>query len=285
VADAASSRSATAERLTRLILSAAKYRALDESVVRRAADNAAGRFSDERQALKYAKRKLHQSYGSFLVGSPAQAVTAMAAAVRSGQAGLRQAALRAMRAHASSAERADWLEPFYARVAAWCGAPASVADLGCGLNPLAIPWMTLAPGAAYLATEIDTALVAALAGLGDVMGVRLAAAAMDLLAPQPVIGAELVFMLKLVTTLDQQEAGASGRLLRAVDARHVVLSLPRGSLSGRRGYRNEPGAIVGDVVAGSRYRVAAEAAFGDEAVYYLAEASSAASSATRQTTS
>jgi 16S rRNA (guanine(1405)-N(7))-methyltransferase len=257
-----------AAELARSILASAKYRGLDEGLVHRVAAEAAQRCAGRAEAGKYARRKLHQAFGAFLAGSPARAVAQAVAAVRSGEADLRAAALPAMRAHASSAERIDWLAPFYAQVAAWCGSPASVADLACGLNPLAIPWMMLAPGASYWACEIDAHLVAALAGLGEVVPPRLTAVTCDLVAEPPALHADVALLLKTVTTIEQQAAGAAARLLGALDCEHVILSLPRRSLSGRRGYRDDAAAVA-ERVAGGRYRVRDEAEFGGEQVYHL----------------
>jgi 16S rRNA (guanine(1405)-N(7))-methyltransferase len=271
VASTADSQAEAADDLTRRIRASAKYGSLDESLVRRVSAEAAHRFRDRKAAVKYARRKLHQAFGAFLSGSPAREVTGVVQAVRSGQADLRAAALAAMPAHASSAERAAWLAPFYDQVAQWCGRPDSVADLACGLNPLAIPWMSLAADASYWACEIDAELVAALAGLSEIMPVRLTAASCDLVASPPALRADVALMLKTVTTIDQQSAGAAGRVLAALDCRHVIVSLPRRSLSGRRGYSADPAAIVQDAAAGSRYRIRHEAAFGTELVYHLTQ--------------
>jgi 16S rRNA (guanine(1405)-N(7))-methyltransferase len=257
-----------ADDLAQRILSSAKYRSLDQALVHRVATEAAQRCRDRAQAVKYAKRKLHQAFGAFLNGSPAPAVNAMVEAVRAG-ADPRVAALAAMRTHASAAERVDWLEPFYLQVAEWCGTPGSVVDLACGLNPLAIPWMLLAPDTSYRAYEIDRDVVAALAGLDDVLPVTVAASTCDLVAAAPPVSAELTLLLKTVTTLEQQDAGAAARVLSEVDSAHVVVSLPRRSLSGRREYADDADAIVGQVLAGGRYRLADQAAFGTESLYHL----------------
>jgi 16S rRNA (guanine(1405)-N(7))-methyltransferase len=257
-----------ADDLARNILASAKYRGLDEGLVRRIAAEAAQRCPGRAEAGKYARRKLHQAFGAFLTGSPARAVAQAVAAVRAGQADVRAAALPAMRAHASSAERIEWLAPLYAQVAAWCGSPASVADLACGLNPLAIPWMTLAPGASYWACEIDAELVAALASLGEVVPARLTAVTRDLVAAPPELHADVALLLKTVTTIEQQAAGAATRLLGVLDCEHVIVSLPRRSLSGRRGYRDDAAAVAMRA-AGGRYRMRDEAAFGGELVYHL----------------
>jgi 16S rRNA (guanine(1405)-N(7))-methyltransferase len=270
MARAAEDEATAADDLTRRILSSAKYRNLDQALVHRVATEAVQRIRDRGQRVKYAKRKLHQAFGAFLAGSPAGAVTAMVTAVQLGEADLRTAARAAMTAHASSAERIAWLEPFYDQVAEWCGTPSSVADLACGLNPLAIPWMQLAPDATYWACEIDTELVAALAGLDEIMPARLRAVACDLVASPPAVRADVALMLKTVTTVEQQEAGSAARLLSALDCDHVVLSLPRRSLSASRAYTDDAEAIVAQVVGGTCYRVRGEAVFGTEVGYHLA---------------
>jgi 16S rRNA (guanine(1405)-N(7))-methyltransferase len=269
VASTAESRAAMADGLAQRIRSSAKYRGLNECLVRRVTTDAAQRFRDRGQADKYARRKLHQAFGAFLNGSPAREVTAMVDAVRSGRTDLRTAALSAMRAHASSAERVSALVPFYDLLAEWCGIPGSVADLACGLNPLAIPWMRLSPGASYWACEVDAELVAALAGLDQVMPVRFTAVCCDLVASPPALRADVALMLKTVTTIDQQDAGAASRVLAALDCRHVVLSLPRRSLSGRRGYSDDAAAIVQEATAGGRYQIRHQAGFGGELLYHL----------------
>jgi 16S rRNA (guanine(1405)-N(7))-methyltransferase len=264
----ADSGAAMADDLAQRILSSAKYRNLDESVVRRIAAEAAQRFRDRNEAVRYGKRKLHQAFGAFISGSPARAVDAMVAAVQSGQE-VRPSAMSAMRAHASSAERTAWLDQFYGQVADWCGAPASVIDLACGLNPLAIPWMRLSPDASYWACEIDRELVTALSALNQVLPVRLTAVTCDLVSSPPALRGDVGLMLKTVTTLSQQDKGAAGRVLAALDCRHVVLSLPRRSLSGRRAYSDDPDGIVADLAGGSPYRVSGDAAFGGEVLYHL----------------
>ncbi|MGH9284579.1 MAG: hypothetical protein ACRD0M_02740, partial [Acidimicrobiales bacterium] len=182
----------------------------------------------------------------------------------------REACLAAMRAHASSAARAPHLDAFYGLVARWCGPVSSVADLACGLNPLAIPWLALAAGATYEAWEVDLALAAALNELGPAMGPALRCHVADLVARPPAVRAELALLLQAAPTLDQQRAGATTRVLDALDCEHVVVSLPRRSLSGRRAYRNDALALLGPAVARTPYRLGEVAAVGDEWVAHLA---------------
>jgi len=247
------------------ILAASKYRHLDEAFVRRVAGEAAERFRDNADAVKYAKRKLHQAFGVFVAGSPGDAVRRCVEAIRSGT-DVRDACLSAMRAHASTAERIAWLDPFYEQVAGWCGEPHSVVDLACGLNPLALPWLHVAPEARYWCCDIDRDLAAALARLDGVFPVEVQAETCDLLAAASPPPADLALLLKTLTTLQQQRNGAGGQVLAALDCPHVVLSLPRRSLSARRSYVDDP---LTPALADGTYRLADQAVFGDELVCHL----------------
>ncbi len=171
-----------------------------------------------------------------------------------------------MRAHASTAERIAWLDPFYEQVAGWCGEPRSVVDLACGLNPLALPWLHVAPEARYWCCDIDRDLAAALARLDGVFPVEVQAETCDLLAAASPPPADLALLLKTVTTLEQQRTGAAGQVLAALDCPHVVLSLPRRSLSARRSYVDDP---LTPALADGTYRLADQAVFGDELVCHL----------------
>ena len=259
------SRQAEQDKLVSHILAAPKYRHLDEAFVRRVAADAALRFRDHNDAVKYAKRKLHQAFGAFLTGSPADAVRRCITAIGDG-ADVRDASRTAMRAHASTAERLPWLDPFYEKVSAWCGQTDSVVDLACGLNPLALPWLPLKPGGRYWCCDIDRDLVSALGDLGAAFPTAVEATTRDLLGGAAIPPADLALLLKTVTTLEQQRTGAGRIVLASLDCPHVVLSVPRRSLSGRVSYVDDP---VRGAVEGTRYRIADQATFGDELVCHL----------------
>jgi Ribosomal RNA methyltransferase (FmrO) len=258
-----------AAAVARRVLAAPKYRTLEPAVVGRFAAEAVARTRTPAEAVKYAKRKLHQAYGAFATGSAARAVNECVDAVLAG-ADVREACRAAMAAHASTAERVDHLDELGETIAGWCGAPASVSDLACGLGPLAIPWLDLAPGAVYDGCDIDRDLVAALGRLDEILPVTVRARTCDLVAqPPPSPGGDLVLLLKTPTTLEQQRPGATAALLARLRAPHVVVSLPAGSLGGRRAYATDAVAAVERAAAGSGYGLAATARIGGEVVCHL----------------
>ena len=59
-----------------------------------------------------------------------------------------------MARHASTRERLSILDEFYPTLFGDLPPVNSVLDLACGLNPLALPWMGLAPDAVYHACDI-----------------------------------------------------------------------------------------------------------------------------------
>jgi 16S rRNA (guanine(1405)-N(7))-methyltransferase len=255
------------------IAASAKYAGLEESFVRRIAGEASVRSRDQNSAVKYAKRKLHQAVGAFETGSLGDAVRECAAAIESGVP-VRDACLAAMRSHASTAERAAALDPLYRQIETWCGRPSTVVDLACGLSPLAIPWLATGPDATYWCCDVDRALTAALPGLSEPLGVTVLAEARDLVSPGAPPPADLVLLLKAMSTLELQRTGAARALLAALRAPRVVASLPRGSLSARRRYTDDPLETIGKATAGTGYVLAGQAAFGGEAVYLLERAGS-----------
>jgi 16S rRNA (guanine(1405)-N(7))-methyltransferase len=254
------------------IMASAKYADLDEEFVRRVAAEASERFRTQSEAVKYAKRKLHQAFGAFVTGSLGDGVRACANAIRSGVP-VRTACVTSMRRHASTAERAAVLDEFYRQIETWCGEPSTVADLACGLGPLAIPWLATGPDATYWCCDIDRDLIAELPRLSGPLGIAVIAEPRDLVRPGGLPPADLVLLLKTLSTLEQQRAGAARDVLAALDAPQVVVSLSRGSLSYRRRYADDPLEVVGKATAGSGYQLASQADFGSEALFLLERSS------------
>jgi 16S rRNA (guanine(1405)-N(7))-methyltransferase len=138
-----------------------------------------------------------------------------------------------MRHHASTRERLGILETFYTTTLAAIGPVRSVLDVACGLNPLALPWMPLAVGPTYYACDIYADMVEFLNGFFAIAGVAGQAQVCDLIAGPPSVQVDLVLVLKALPPLEQIDRDAGRRLLRALDARHLLVSFPAQSLGGR----------------------------------------------------
>ncbi|HMJ76700.1 MAG TPA: hypothetical protein VK507_12050, partial [Iamia sp.] len=184
------------------VLAGPKYRGLDPAFVARVVAEVRPTVRSDAEAVKVAKRRLHQAFGAFTGGKPAIALERAAAALAIDPDD-RDALVLAMRAHASTAERVAHLDEVAGLLASWVGRPASVIDLACGLGPLATSWLDLAPGCRYWCCDIDRAMVDGLRAVAPFLPVDLTAETVDLVTRTVTEPADVALALKVVTTLDQ----------------------------------------------------------------------------------
>ena len=224
------------DSLVEEICAGARYAALDRGLVRRVAAEELTRRRSRKEALKGARTRLHQAGGAYQErGIPYAAMRAELVSLprEPGDPALRAACRDWMQSHASTRERLPVLDRFYAEALAGLGPFASVLDLACGLNPLALGWMPLAPGATYRAVDIYSDLAGFLNEFFIHCGVNGCAEVHDLTAWQPEEPVELAILLKTLPVLEQLEKNITARLLEALPARTALVSFPAHSLGGR----------------------------------------------------
>lgn len=227
-----------------------RYRNIAPALVERLAIEELPKARNPDDAVKRVKRRLHQAVGAFRGGLADDAE---------------------LRAHASTRERLPHLETFYSRIWAITGVPASVLDLGCGLNPLALGWMRLATDARYVAIDVDERLLGVVGSFLHQAGQPHDVRSADLLRDVPQDQVDVAFLLKLVTVLDRQDPEAATRLLRGLRARHAVVSFTTRSLGGRgKGMERTNRARMDRLIAAEgRVSAVAEASVPGELVFVL----------------
>ena len=255
----------TAEIVDRVRRSA-RYREVDPALVRRLAAEELPRSRNADDAVKRVKRRLHQAVGAFRGAARAGGGWANDLA----DPALRAACAEAMRTHASTRERIDHLERFYSAIWDTTALPRSILDLGCGLNPLALPWMAVG-SAHYAAIDVDERPLGVVRDFLKAVGQPHDVAALDLVSTVPAQGADVALLLKLVTTLDRQDPDAATRLLGGLRVRHAVVSFTTRSLGGRgrgmeRTYRERLDRLVTDT---GRVTQVVEASVPNELVFVL----------------
>jgi 16S rRNA (guanine(1405)-N(7))-methyltransferase len=149
------------------------------------------------------------------------------------QPAFRDVCWRIMGRHASTAERIAILPEFYRTALAGLPPIRSVLDVGCGLNPLAIPWMGLPADVTYHCCDIDAGLIDFLNRYFALAGIDGRAEVRDVVSSPPREPANLALALKLLPTLDQIERDAGATLLHALVAPYLLVSFPARSLCGR----------------------------------------------------
>lgn len=224
------------ERLVQAVLQSARYRQVSHDLIRHIGRQELTSRRNLKEATKGTKNRLHQIYGAYFTGEPRYErwLGELANAAATGDAGtLRAACLSILQRHASTRERVPILDRFYATILAPLPPVHTVLDIGCGLNPLTIPWMGLPPDTTYRCYDVDAGLIAFLNGFFEVTGIRGQAAVCDVASAPPQQPADLGLALKVVPVLDQIERDAGSVLLRALRVAHLLVSFPAHSLSGR----------------------------------------------------
>lgn len=212
-----------------------KYRAVCKDTIGRIAARELAAHSGLKATVKATKRRLHQVYGAFEQEVDYDtAYSRLEAAYSAGTELKIEAACRhALGLHSSTRERLPILEQFYPAILEITGWPATLLDLGCGLNPLALSWMNLPAGTRYVALDIDAARVRFLNRYLSLAGFEPLARCQDVLSELPDDEAGLALMLKLSPSLERQEPGATLRLVEQLRTPCVVVSFAIKSLGGR----------------------------------------------------
>jgi len=223
-------------QLEELVVSVArspKYRGICPELVRGIGARELDANDDLREATKQTKTKLHQVIGIYRGTRPDYAAV-LAALRRTGSPDeTRAACFSGMRLHRSTKERLPILTRFYQETLGGIESPRTVLDIACGLDPLAIPWMPLSPGATYLAFDADADITAFVGDALPLMGVQGSATACDVTTSPPRQRADLALVLKVLPCLEQLRRGAGERLLDALDAEYLLVSFPTRGVSGR----------------------------------------------------
>ncbi len=251
-----------------------KYKDVAEAVLQRVAAEAWAIEGREADAVKRAKRALHQLHSAFVQERELDDAEAAVAALEHERAAARaagsdlpaerlEATCRTVLAcHASTRERLTQLAALGRELTARIGPPQSLLDLGCGLHPFALPWMALPREMPYHAREADARMAGLVGRFFASVGQAGSAAPLDVVAAavgeSELPRADVAWLFKLLPTLERQRAGTSARLLtrlERLDVRAVVVSFPTRSLGARaKGMDEAYGRFADELFAGTAWR-------------------------------
>jgi 16S rRNA (guanine(1405)-N(7))-methyltransferase len=211
-----------------------KYRYLCEDTLYRISAWAIERY-EGKKAVKAAKSKLHQVYAAYMESFQPVKLRRLLdkLPLTPDREGLDTIALQILESHTSTLERLSFLAQFYLDLFQEIVKPGKILDLACGLNPFAIPWMNLGPEVGYYAYDIDIRLVDMINTFFNYWGGTCKAGCLDLLVSVPAMTADVAFLFKTLPCLEQQEKGASEKILSSLNTRYIVISFPNKSLTGK----------------------------------------------------
>ena len=245
------------DRIVAAVGSSKKYRDVCVDTIRRIAERELAHYGEVKETIKATKRRLHQVYGAFGHEVDYQGLFhRLESAYRSGSQEEIEAACRhILGLHSSTRERLPIVDQFYRSIFDITGRPASILDLGCGLNPLALPWMDLSSDTRYIAVDIDKERIRFLNQYLSLAGFEPLARCQDILV-QPATAADLALLLKMSPSLERQQPGATLDMMNRIEAAHVVVSYAIKSLGGReRGMLDHYRQQFSNLMAGRQWSV------------------------------
>ena len=258
------------ERLVSEVLHSSKYAQIAPGLVARIGAAELGKGRKFKEAVKATKNKLHQVGGAYLT-SALNYDSWLAELRQTPDAdSLKQVCSMVMGKHASTRERLPFLKEFYSQIFSYLPPPESILDVACGLNPLSIPWMPLAPGTRYLACDIYADMVAFVGEFIKILPMDGQTQVCDVIASPPDAAVDLAMVLKTIPCLEQVDKNAGPRLLDGLNARYLVISFPAKSLGGRsKGMVDNYQARFGELADGRDWNVLARLEFATELVFVV----------------
>ncbi len=222
--------------LVAAVKSGLKYRAISDALIRQVGAQELGKGRKLKDAVKATRNKLHQVGGAYQeqpIDYPRWLAELETLPRDRFHPAVRDFCRRMMALHASTRERLPVLDQFYAQTLDPIGPLKSVLDLACGLNPLALAWMPLAPDSRYFACDIYADMTGFLNRFFTHMGQAGQAWVCDLVAELPNQEAQIALALKTIPCLEQLDKTVGARLLAQLNADTLLISFPAHSLAGR----------------------------------------------------
>lgn len=212
--------------ITQKIAQSKKYHRLYQKTITRIVASSLKKQPQPKTAEKLAKKLLHQMWDAFGTSN-----IDYSKLINNFQGDL----LPLLAVQSPTRERLPILETFYREIFAETSLPSSIVDLGCGLNPLSIPWMNLPSNSSYIGFDIDIEEIVFLRSIFKLINIpqRIDFKLGDVFTDR-FPEAEVVFMLKLLPILEQQEKGCSLEIIQKQKAKYIIVSFPTKSLSGKQ---------------------------------------------------
>jgi 16S rRNA (guanine(1405)-N(7))-methyltransferase len=227
------------EKLVAQVQMKRRYQNISEELVRWIGEKELAKRRNLKAAVKATRSKLHQVGGAYQREKINYAEWQEELHQLEGiieDPNLQAFCLRMMEQHTSTRERLSFMEEFYSETLASLAPIHSVLDVGCGLNPLAIPWLPLAEDFAYFGYDIYEDMVDFLNQYFSHLKIQGAATVHNLVqnVGEQFHKTQVALLLKTIPCLEQLDKSIGARLLENIPAEHILVSFPARSLGGRR---------------------------------------------------
>lgn len=241
------------EELIETVKSSNKYRNIHTGLVEHIAEAELNKGRSWKDTVKAVRSKLHQ-VGAAYQPQPIhyeQLVEIMETLPKDlHHPAVKAFCQQAMQQHASTRERLPFLEQFYQQLFSPLAPIDSLMDVACGLNPLALPWMSLPAECKITVCDIYTDQIEFLNRFFDYFSINGKAGFCDLTLTIPKEAVQVALVLKTIPCLEQVDKEIGARLLAGLPAENLIVSFPSKSLGGKvKGMRQHYAAHFNQMVA------------------------------------
>jgi 16S rRNA (guanine(1405)-N(7))-methyltransferase len=181
---------------------------------------------------------------------------------------MEQFCLNILSTHASTRERVPILRDFYEQLFHHTGTPEVILDLACGLNPFSLPWMGLPLTTKYYAYDLNEPRLSLINHFFLAIKHQPLTYKQDVLVSPPKVKAEVAFFFKEAHRFEDRQRGCNRAFWQAVQARHLLISLPTVNLNGNHSLIDQQRRLVARTVDGLNWKVI-EILFQNEIVFCI----------------
>jgi len=191
-----------------------------------------------KQIIKSVRAVLRKVYGAFQVEDSFRRKTLLKelSAVESNSEEYLLIHKKLLLTHASTKERLQDYEIIYRKIFAKTGHPKTILDLGCGLNPVSIPFMNLKK-VHYIASDINKDDLRFIEDYFGIEGIDGETMHLDLKkkdAAKKIPKADVCFLFKVLDPLEQSKSHKlSEILIQAIPAKWIVVSFATRTVAGK----------------------------------------------------
>ena len=214
------------QEITEEIFSSKGYSHLSPDVIQRVVADLIRKYKPK-DLIKEVKNKLHQIWGAFYDKNPNfDKILSKTTSDPNFKENQNQIFDQIISLHSSTAERKVILPYFYQQIFDVCQGAKSVVEYGCGLNPLSLVLAGFQKNIDYIGYDIDQKEVDFLNQVFqsfDILNFKTECA--DIFT-QELPQKDIAFLLKLLTTLEQQKKGISLEILNKLPNKWIVASFP-----------------------------------------------------------
>lgn len=229
-------------QISRRIAASKKYQGLYSKTIERIVEDYLKKYP-EKEVEKKARQLLHQIWGVFYPAWPdfRKLLKTFEAAIKNEENikaigdplsnKIKGTVLPILKLHASTRERIPILKDFYQKIFKITGRPKTILDLASGLNPLTFFW--LPEGTDYSGFDIDQEQAQFLKEIFKLLKVNRVKIGLGDVFLDRFPGADVVFLLKILPLIRQQQKTQSLEILEKQNAKWLVVFFPTKSLGGQ----------------------------------------------------